>query len=110
LAGWLEGIGEIFCGSTWSETSLMLTYTEIPGVYVDPKKNICIAFDQVEASIVKSSGKRLEIAIRNPTKYPARVKFYIDEKIGEPLSETFLVKAKVVELGPGETKIWWKKH
>ena len=88
----------------------MLTYTEIPGVYVDPKKNICIALDQVEASIVKSSGKRLEIAIRNPTKYPARVKFYIDEKIGEPLSETFLVKAKVVDLGPGETKIWWKKH
>jgi hypothetical protein len=100
---WLEGIGEIFCGSTWSETSLMLTYTEIPGVYVVPGKDVCMAFDQVEASIVKSSGKKIEIAIRNPTKYVARVKIYIDDKVEEPLSQTFLLKAKVVELQPGET-------
>jgi hypothetical protein len=101
---WLEGIGEIFCGSTWSETSLMLTYTEIPGVYVVPGKDICMAFDQVEASIVKSSGKSFEIAIRNPTRYAASVKLFIDEKVEEPLSETFLLRARVVELQPGETR------
>ncbi|NEW83039.1 MAG: hypothetical protein GZ094_11820 [Mariniphaga sp.] len=101
---WLEGNGEIFSGSTWAETSLMLTYTEIPGIYVVPGKKVCIAFDQVEAMVVKSTGKKLEIEIKNPTKYPASVKLFIDKNIDEPLSQTFLMNPKTVELKAGEIK------
>jgi len=52
--------------------------------------------------IITGSSDRIEIF--NPTKYPASVKMYIDDKIEEPLSQTFLLKAKVVDLQPGETK------
>ncbi len=45
---WLEGVGELMYGSTWSEVSLMLTYAEIPGVYIVPDMQLAIAFDQVE--------------------------------------------------------------
>ncbi len=82
----------------------MLTYTEIPGIYIDPKNRVCIAFDQVEAWIVKSSGKSLEIEIFNPTKYTANVKLFIDEPIKEALSQTYLFNAKVVVLQAGETQ------
>jgi hypothetical protein len=101
---WLEGIGEIFTGSTWAETSLMLTYTEIPGIYVDPKNQACIAFDQLVASIVKSSGKKMEIEISNPTKYAAKVKLFIDKPGTEPLAQTYLQDAQIISMQPGETK------
>ena len=101
---WLEGIGEIFSGSTWAETSLMLTYTEIPGIYVDPKNRVCMAFDQVETKIVKLSGNKMEIEISNPTKYPAKVKMFVDETEKKPLSQTYLQKAQIIILMPGETK------
>jgi len=101
---WLEGNGEIFSGSTWAETSLMLTYTEIPGIYIVPEKNVCIAFDQVETKVVKSSRKKLEIEINNPTKYPASVKLFIDNNINEPLSQTFLMNPKIVDIKAGEIK------
>jgi hypothetical protein len=101
---WLEGIGEIFTGSTWAETSLMLTYTEIPGIYVDQKKQVCMAFDQVEAKIVKSSGKSLEIKIVNPTRYHAKVKVFVDQLERKQLTQTYLQNALIIPLMPGEVK------
>jgi len=101
---WLEGIGEIFTGSTWAETSLMLTYTEIPGIYIDPKNQVCMAFDQVEAKIIKSSGKSIEIEIFNPTKYQAKVKLFTDKTGNEPLPQTYLQDSQIIDLMPGETK------
>lgn len=101
---WLEGIGEIFTGSTWAETSLMLTYTEIPGIYVDQRKQVCMAFDQVEAKIVKSSGKSLEIKIVNPTRYHAKVKVFVDQIERKQLTQTYLQNALIIPLMPGEVK------
>jgi hypothetical protein len=99
---WLEGIGELFTGSTWAETSLMLTYTEIPGVYVDTKKGICVAFDQVEAKVISYKGKKLEIEIYNPTIYPASVKLYQDTDLQIPLGKNYLLNCRVVKLRAGE--------
>ena len=101
---WLEGIGEIFSGSTWAETSLMLTYTEIPGIYVDSAHEVCVSFDQVDAQIVKSTDKKMEIAITNPTKYPAKVKLFVDKNIQQPLSQTYLNDSQTIDLLSGETK------
>jgi hypothetical protein len=101
---WLEGIGELFSGTTWAETSLMLTSTEIPGIYVDPKNRVCIAFDQVETKILKSSAKSIEIEIFNPTRYAAKVKLYVDKTGAEPLSSAYLKDAQIILLLPGETK------
>jgi len=101
---WLEGIGEIFSGSTWAETSLMLTYTEIPGIYMDIKKGVCMAFDQIETKTIKSSGKVMEIELFNPTKYQAKVKLFVDKNIQQPLSQTYLRDSQIIDLMSGETK------
>ena len=101
---WLEGIGEIFSGSTWAETSLMLTYTEIPGIYMDVQKGVCIAFDQIEIKTIKSSEKLIEIEISNPTIYPAKVKLFVDKTIQQPLSQTYLKDSQIIDLMPRETK------
>lgn len=52
---WFEGIGEIMKGSTWSETSLMLSYAEIPGVYVDTRNNTVVSFDSIHARLEQGS-------------------------------------------------------
>jgi hypothetical protein len=101
---WLEGIGELFSGSTWAETSLMLTYSEIPGIYADPKSGICISFDQIETKVLKTSGRKMEIEISNPTKYPASVKLFTDNDLQKPLANNYLLNCKRIDLKPGETK------
>ncbi len=104
---WLENIGEIFYGSTWSETSMLLTYSEIPGVYIVPEKKICVAFDNVITDILKSNHKYMKVLIKNPTKTTATVKVKIERESDmlKKLSDTYLVDAKIIQLLPGESQI-----
>jgi hypothetical protein len=89
---WLEGIGEIMKGTTWAETSLMLTEIEIPGIYVDLDRNIAYAFDQVDIVSLKRNNERTVLTIKNPTHYDASVKILTesedDQKSG--LHKSFL--------------------
>ncbi len=59
---WLEGIGETMAGSTWAEVSLMLTWLEIPAVFADVQRKICITFDQCSAT---ANWKENSLKIRN---------------------------------------------
>lgn len=74
---WLEGIGEIFHGSTWSETSLMLTVSEIPGIYIVSDLNEVFSFDQISAEIIDTSS--LQVRLGNPTDYDADVYVMIEK-------------------------------
>lgn len=71
---WLEGIGEIFPGSTWSETAMMLTAVELPGIYVDTDNNTVVCFDQLAASIIDNKKNELLIEIFDQTTYDCTVK------------------------------------
>ncbi len=83
---WFEGIGEIFPGSTWAETALMLTAVEIPGIYVDLPKQLAISFDNVEVNFVRKKGKGAIIQIKNPTAYDANISILVDgENRGEKM-------------------------
>ena len=82
----------------------MLTYTEIPGIYMDVQKGVCIAIDQIEIKTIKSSGKLIGIEILNPTIYPAKVKLFVDKTIQQPLSQTYLRDSQIIDLMPRETK------
>lgn len=66
-------VGEIFGGSTWSEVAMMLTWTELPGIYVQPDAGLVAIFDHVEARL--EAGK---LVVENPTKFPASVKLWIE--------------------------------
>ncbi|MDZ7402141.1 MAG: hypothetical protein ONB37_18440 [candidate division KSB1 bacterium] len=103
---WLEGIGEPFIGSTWSETSLMLSFIEIPGLYIVPEYDLVVAFDQINASIIGRNKHSLNLVISNPTATEAQIKVFIEHQqdLRQPLPENYLLAAKVITMAAGEKK------
>jgi hypothetical protein len=93
---WLEGIGEMMYGSTWAETSLMLSYIQIPGLYVVPDQSLLVAFDNLEARIVKETPKMLEIEIYNPTEMDANLTFWVENSrdLNTKLDSNFLLNTR----------------
>jgi len=83
---WLEGIGEIYPGSTWSETAMMLTATELPGIYVDIKQAKVTCFDQLNANIITQTKNKLIIEITNPTIYTAVTVLFADKNRINPVN------------------------
>jgi len=104
---WFEGIGEIFPGSTWAETDLLLTIKELPGVYVDLEKKTVNTFDQLQSELISSNGKSAKLKITNSTNVVARV-FVLAETANDklkPWTENRFYGKKGIELKPGETKV-----
>jgi hypothetical protein len=96
---WFEGIGEIMYGSTWSETSLMLTYMEIPGVYINPEENITACIDIFTITRKEIKGQHGWVEIENPSRHVCQVKILVDHP-GKDLNELILLNAPFVELAP----------
>lgn len=74
MSDWLEPVGEIFFASCWCEVSSMLTYVEVPGLYVQPDTGFVCAIDHIDAKIIENSNESLVINVANPTKFMAAVK------------------------------------
>ena len=74
MTDWSEGIGETNCQSNWSEVALLLTYAELPGIYVDLGKEKVSTLDHIEAKVIRSTENGIVLELYNPTKYNARVK------------------------------------
>ena len=104
-ADWFQEIGEVEFMSTWCEASLALTYTEVPGIYIDPEKNSILTFDNIEASLRKKTIKNLEIFVNNPTHQLARVKIFVDNKAFINQSLGSLNAFRTIELKPGESRV-----
>ena len=64
-----EMVGGIFHGSCWPEVTLMLSYLELPGIYVLSDRREIWNFDNLDA---RWDGD--DLVIVNPTAFPARVK------------------------------------
>ncbi|HWR99978.1 MAG TPA: hypothetical protein VN249_05145 [Prolixibacteraceae bacterium] len=103
---WLEGIGELMYGSTWAETSLMLTYIELPGIYVQPDKSFLCVIDNVNAQIIRDRAKSLTLQLTNPTKAKAEVKLFVESsaQAAVPLGENALLNCRIISLHPGEIR------
>jgi len=103
---WLEGIGEVFYGSTWAETSLMLTYVEIPGLYVRPDAGFVRAFDNIEVVKIKRTNRGVTLKIKNPTKADASIKVLVEnsEEMKKPLGQNYFPNLKEIVIKAGEEK------
>jgi len=103
---WFEGIGELMTGSTWAETALMLTYTEIPAVYVIPDEQFVFCFDSLDAELLEIHEGKYVLKIKNPSdmKVKARIMIETSYDLQHPLSENHLLNALEVELEAGEEK------
>jgi hypothetical protein len=75
---WLEGIGELMYGSTWSETALMLSFAELPGVYVQADSAWVCALDHIQAKITGNTPNLLTLTLHNPTNEVAHIKLWVE--------------------------------
>jgi hypothetical protein len=77
--------------ASWPETCVLLSYGEVPSVFVDLDKGRCAVFDQIAASFdARSRSLRLE----NPTAYAAKVR--VQRSRGNDLN---------LQLAAGEKKV-----
>jgi hypothetical protein len=104
---WLEGIGELMYGSTWAETSLMLSFIELPGVYIQPDKSLLHVIDHIEAQIIQDKPNTLVVKLSNPTSEEANVRLFVEssELAKKPLGENALWNGRIMRLKPGESTI-----
>lgn len=103
LSDWegTEGVGDsIFGASSWPEVAMMLTWLEVPGIYIDIDSNRIWTSDHVNAYI---AGNKLRI--ENPTVYPARVKLLAEtaEHRARTLGLWWQDMLKTVSVAPGDT-------
>lgn len=74
-----ETVGEFLCGSNWPEVSMLLTYTEIPGVYVDFAHGFAFAFDHIVCETEAVSEEEMTLRLRNTTDFDAKVTLLADD-------------------------------
>ena len=104
---WYEGIGEIKAGSTWAETSMLLTTVELPSIYVDAELKSCVVFDHLQATVVGTKGTKIKLKVTNPTKFDAQYSIVVEDKLAKslPWRESKLLNVKKQLLKSGETKL-----
>lgn len=105
LSDW-EGkgqIGGIFHGSCWAEVSTMLTYVEVPGLYVQPDTGFVCAIDHIDVKVIKNDDDCLILRVTNPTSFKASVKVFSENstEMSSPLSQNTLLGCKRILLEPG---------
>jgi len=84
----------------------MLTYAEIPGIYIIPEEKKLICIDHIEAQILSTGDSTIKLKLSNNTKYDASVRL-MNESPGErlkPLPQNYLLNSMTIELKAGEVK------
>jgi len=99
------GVGEIFGGSTWSEVALMLTFAELPGIYVQPDTGLLAVFDHVDVRLERGVDGAVALSITNPTKFPAGVKLFAEssQDVRQPLGQLAMHDCPRIAVAPGAT-------
>lgn len=99
-----ETVGEFLYGSNWPEVSMLLTYVEVPGIYVDLDKKKVVCFDHVKAEIMGEEDGKIRFQVTNPTDYDAKVSVMTDRsEQGEKLGEGYFAGMKQVDVPAGQT-------
>ena len=118
LSGWInervnmsdwegeEMVGEVHDQSCWPEVSCMLTWLEVPGLYVrtDLGKVYCI--DNIDVKVKQEQSAGMHVELHNPTRFKASVRMLVEnqENLCESLDVSTLLKCPKLDLMPGETK------
>ncbi|MGN0533097.1 MAG: hypothetical protein ACI4IK_01950 [Eubacterium sp.] len=106
LSDW-EGknnVGEVPIGSCWCEVSAMLTYLEIPAVYIQSDTGFCFSLDHIECFAKEKTDSTLTVELYNPTDYDANFRILIDssEDCKAPLPASELLPLKNIYLYKGQ--------
>lgn len=100
-----ETIGEFLYGSNWPETTMLLTYVEVPGIYLDLDRGILKCFDHVQAKVAPDQDGKVFLNIVNPTIYDAKINLLIDHsKTDGKLGHLYYEKMQKIQINTGEKK------
>ena len=95
VGGGMSSIGGVFNGSCWCETSMLLTMTELPSIYVLTDKGIVSSMDHLSTEF---KGKKL--VIKNNTRYDSQANIFIEssEDLKHDLGMLWFDKFKTVRV------------
>lgn len=98
-------VGEFLYGSNWPETSMLLTYVEIPGVYIDLDRDISICSDHVKAAVAEKTKGQVVLSLENPTPYDALVTVLAEHgKSARKLGHSYYEDMEKIPVPAGESK------
>ncbi|BFH62495.1 hypothetical protein [Paenibacillus azoreducens] len=98
-----ETVGEFLYGSNWPEVSMLLTFVEVPGVYVDFTSRILQVFDHVECYVTEWNSDSVLLEMYNPTAYATMVTLLADERTDtKHVTHNYFEKMKTVPLSAGQ--------
>lgn len=106
LSSW-EGedkVGGVFNGSCWSETSLMLSIIEVPGLYVQFDTGIFMAFDHIGAELLfEEEGSEVHLRIWNETSFAADVTILSETSLEakKPLGQRHVCALPTIAIASG---------
>lgn len=102
---WDHNVGGVFYGSTWSEVALLLTFVELPSIYLNRDRDVLVSLDHVEATW--SDSDRRGVRLHNPTRFPARIRVMAEtEKDArtKPFTPIDAQHLPAYTLAPGESR------
>lgn len=93
-----DTIGEFLYGSNWPEVCILLTYVEVPGVYVHG--DLAAPLDSVNCGITEENGEK-KLWVQNPTAYDITVTVLIDDE--KKLGAVYFDSMQKLSLKAGES-------
>lgn len=90
------GLGDVFKGSCWCESSLLLSCVELPSILVHPLTRTIRCFDHLEIVELAWSDDAVRLTLHNPTAFDARGVVQID---GEGTVAFSIPSGETVEVG-----------
>ncbi|MFZ4507611.1 MAG: hypothetical protein ACOYON_07950 [Fimbriimonas sp.] len=98
------GVGEGFPFGCWCEVSMLLTYAEVPGVYLETDTGAMWVMDHIQATATRHDDG-WNLSLTNPTAFPARVSILAEsaDRRAQPLGLQPLKRALWQELPSGAT-------
>lgn len=98
--------GNLFGSCSWVETAVLLTVTQIPGIYAQPDTGVYAVFDNIHVEKRESPKGKLNLRLTNPTRFPAEVSIFSESSAdAQKIKSVFLSKdTPSIYLSPNETK------
>lgn len=94
-----ETVGGFLNGSNWPEVTMMLTYTEVPGVYVDFGTGVLETFDHVCCTKKDIHSDKVELCLTNNTDFDATVTILADDSRNiETIRHNYFAKMQQITL------------
>lgn len=68
----------LFHSCSWCETAVLLTVTQIPGIYLQPDTGFFAVFDNIVVEKISHHNGILKLRLTNPTSFSAQTKVYVE--------------------------------